>query len=242
MKRSNYLAISKITASFLAKETLMASNFQDDARENDMIKLFDLHKNEEEGRSGIDAFLDFKDQLIPFELKTTSQGSVTTVRDFGEDHIKKWENKHWLIGFFIQGREYYKYGSPLMMADWIQEKAQYIAPDLKLAALVPSRINLEDLHKILGEKKIYTYKDAKSLQKNQYSKKEYLELQDLSSGYSPNRMLELLKARAQYLVKRGSTLNNPHIPFGYFKSWPEITENHAQALRLMVEESLKLNG
>jgi penicillin-binding protein-related factor A (putative recombinase) len=75
----------------------MVSNFQDDDRENSMISLFNLYKDESEGRSGVDAFLDFNGKAIPFELKTTSQGSVTTVRDFGPDHIEKWKNKHWLI-------------------------------------------------------------------------------------------------------------------------------------------------
>ena len=81
----------------------MAKNFQDDDREEAMIALFDLYKDESEGRSGIDAFLKLDGKSIPFELKTTSQGSVTTVRDFGSEHIRKWKNKHWLIGFFIKG-------------------------------------------------------------------------------------------------------------------------------------------
>ncbi len=41
----------------------MASNFQDDDRENVMIDLFNLFKNEDEGRSGIDAFLDLNDSM-----------------------------------------------------------------------------------------------------------------------------------------------------------------------------------
>ncbi|NET58418.1 MAG: hypothetical protein F6K47_20365, partial [Symploca sp. SIO2E6] len=96
----------------------MAKNFQDDDREKAMISLFELYKDETEGRSGIDAFLKLDGKTIPFELKTTSKGSVTTVRDFGREHIQKWKNKHWLIGFFIKGSEYYKYGSPSMMAKW----------------------------------------------------------------------------------------------------------------------------
>lgn len=212
----------------------MASNFQDDDRESAMRVLFNLYKNEDEGRSGIDAFLDFEGKIIPFELKTTSQGSVTTVRDFGHDHIEKWKDKHWLIGFFMNGREYYKYGSPLMMAKWIKDKEQYIAPDFKLAILVPSKLHLDDLYDILEKKGFYTYEDAKAIQKQQYSKQKYLELQDLKSGYSPERMLEILKDRAQYLIERGSTLNNPHIPFSYFNGWVEITQNHAEQLRDMV--------
>ncbi|MCK5707543.1 MAG: hypothetical protein KAI43_07795 [Candidatus Aureabacteria bacterium] len=217
----------------------MANNFQDDDREDAMIALFDLYKDKTEGRSGIDAFLKIDGKTIPFELKTTSQGSVTTVRDFGLDHIRKWENKHWLIGFFIEGREYYKYGSPSMMAEWIKNKEKYISPDFKLAKLVPAKINLEDMHSIIGKKDVYTYSDAKAIQKMQYKKEQYLQLQDLGQCYSPKRMLEIVKDRAQYLIERGSTLNNPHIPFTYFDGWTEITENHAEQLRIMVHEYFK---
>lgn len=178
-------------------------------------------------------------KTIPFELKTTSSGSVTTVRDFGPDHIQKWENKHWLIGFFIRGREYYKYGSPSMMADWIQGKEKYIAPDFKLAKLVPAKITLNDMYRIIGKKDLYTSDDAKAIQKRQYSREEYLRLQDLEQGYSPQRMLEIVKDRAKYLIERGSTLNNPHIPFSYFEGWEEITCNHAVQLRVMVREFFK---
>ena len=212
----------------------MASNFQDDDRENAKIDLFNLFKNEDEGRSGIDAFLDLNGQHVPFELKTTSQGSVTTVRDFEQDHIVKWKDKHWLIGFFLKGEEYYKYGSPSMMAGWIKSKEEYITPDFKLATLVPAKINLEDMYNIIGEKEIYTYDDAKSIQKMQYKKEKYLKLQDVKEGYSAQRMLEIIKDRAEYLINRGSTLNNPHIPFSYFDGWVKITENHAELLRTMV--------
>jgi len=60
----------------------MANNFQDDDREDAMITLFDLYKDKTEGRSGVDAFLKIDGMTIPFELKTTSQGSVTTVRSY----------------------------------------------------------------------------------------------------------------------------------------------------------------
>jgi len=214
----------------------MANNFQDDDREEAMRKLFGLYKVESEGRSGIDAYLDFDGEAVPFELKTTSQGSVTTVRDFGSDHIEKWKNKHWLIGFFIKGREYYVYGSPSMMAAWIESKELYIRPDFMLAELISKKLDLDDMCQVLEEKGKYTYEDAKRLQKMQYKKKKYLALQDLDKGYSPERMLEILKDRAKYLVERGSTLNNPHIPFSYFKGWTEITENHSEQLREMVKK------
>lgn len=217
----------------------MASNFQDDDREDAMRSLFNLHKDENEGRSGVDAFLDVNDQRIHFELKTTSNGSVTTVRDFGPDHIKKWKNKHWLIGFFINDREYYKYGSPAMMEEWIKGKEKYISPDFKLSSLVYEKLDIDDVHQILEPKGKYSLQDAKSIHKKQYKKEEYLALQDVQSGYSPERMLEIVKDRAKYLMERGSTLNNPHIPPSYFKGWEEIESNHADRLLCMVKKSLE---
>ena len=214
----------------------MAGNFQDDTREENMRNLFDLYKDEGEGRDGIDAHLNIDDKVIPFELKTTSKGSVTTVRDFGPDHVAKWRDKHWLIGFFVGGDEYYLYATPDMMAKWIAEKNEYIRPDFEISGLASSRLTLEDMFSLLGEKTIYTYNDAKLLHKLQYSKQQYLALQDVDGGYSPQRMLDIFRDRCAYLVKRGSTLNNPHIPATYFKDWKRITDNHAEVLRDMVRE------
>ena len=216
----------------------MAGNFQDDSREQEMIELFDLIKDENEGRSGIDAFLELDGINIPFELKTTSSksGSVTTVRDFGYDHIQKWQDKHWLFGFYQQGKAFYKYGSPALMQSWIKQKEEYIKPDFQLAKIAAKNLTLSDLYLVLGEKKIYSLEDAKSIQKRQYSRIKYLGLQDVPNGYSQDRMLSILKDRATYLMKRGGTLNNPHIPGSYFKQWSEITENHAVRLRQMVRD------
>ena len=216
----------------------MASNFQDDSREQEMIELFDLIKDENEGRSGIDAFLELDGINIPFELKTTSSksGSVTTVRDFSYEHIQKWQNKHWLFGFYKEGQASYKYGSPALMQSWIREKEEYIKPDFQLAKIASKNLTLEDLYIVLGEKENYSVKDAKSIQKRQYSASKYLELQDIANGYSKDRMLSILKDRATYLMERGATLNNPHISGSYFHEWEEITENHAARLRKMVRD------
>jgi hypothetical protein len=215
----------------------MAGNFQDDDREEAMRSLFGLYKDENEGRDGVDAHLDIDGVSVPFELKTTSNGSVTTVRDFGPDHIRKWQNKHWLIGFFKDGRQYYHYGSPAMMAAWINGKADYISPDFMLADLASQNLTLSNMYQVMDEKAVYTYEDAKGLQKKQYLKEKYIALQDVDGGYSPERMLEIFKDRNKYLIERGSTLNNPHIPFSYFRGWVEITDNHPEVLRQMVRAS-----
>ena len=215
-------------------------NFQDDGREEQMRILFGMRKDENEGRSGIDAYLDIDGVAIPFELKTTStkNGSVTTVRDFGPDHIKKWQGKHWLFGFHLNGEVFYKYGNPSMMQPWIQEMSQYIAPDFKLAEISYQNLSLEDLHKVLPKKDIYSLEDAQSIQKRQYLAKKYLELQDKKNGYSPERMLQILRERLKYLIERGSTLNNPHISGSYFESWEKITSDHANQLKLAVKKFL----
>ena len=95
------------------------------------------------------------------------------------------------------------------------------------------------MYHLIGKKGVYTYDDAKAIQKRQYKKERYLQLQDLRKGYSPGRMLEIVKNRAKYLIERGSTLNNLHIPFTYFDGWAEITKNHAEQLRVMVREYFK---
>ena len=218
---------------------------QDDRRENELITLFQLQKPPNATRSGTDAILDLNGLLIPFELKSTTSSSVTTVRDFGLDHIKKWQGKHWLFGFYNKnGTElkYCLYASPQAMGKWISEKEAYIMSDYKLAELVPDRLTIEDLYEIIGQKDVYTLADARSLLKSQKQYKtaqNYREKMDLPEGYSPEKMLSLLKDRCRYLLERGSTLNNPHILASYFQGWAQITENHAQCLRNLVIEALQ---
>ncbi|CCQ66094.1 hypothetical protein [Crocosphaera watsonii] len=136
---------------------------QDDARENQLIKLFQLEQPPNRRRNDTDALLNYKGKTFYFELKSTTKNSVTTVRDFGIEHIKKWQNKHWIIGFYDQetNLKYCHYASPKEMSKWIKEKEQYIAGDFKLAQLVPNLINLQVMYNIVGEKQYYTIQDAK---------------------------------------------------------------------------------
>ena len=222
---------------------------QDDGREIELRELFELKKEEVEGRGGNDAILEMNGTPFHFELKSTSASdrSVTTVRDFGLDHVAKWQGKHWLIGFYDKAGntlEYTLYGSPAMMNAWIQDKASYIGPDLLLAGIAPERLTMEDMHRICGDKPIYSLADAQGIHKKQYSVAEYRAKMDANldddraEGYSPSRMLEILRERARYLILRGSTLNNPHIPGSYFKGWTRITKEHAETLRRMVLEAM----
>jgi hypothetical protein len=215
---------------------------QDDARENQLIQLFQLEKDPEEGRGGTDAALKLEKIEIPFELKSSTRDSVTTVRDFGPDHVEKWKDKHWLFGFYERDGvtlKYCLYASPQMMAPWIQEKEVYIKTDFELAAVLPQLITLDTLYGLLGQKEVYTIEDARTLHKRQYTALQYRNMMDVEDGYSPGRMLEILKDRARYIIERGATLNDPHIPGSYFARWERITERHAERLRELVAEALK---
>jgi hypothetical protein len=206
---------------------------QDDSREIQLIELCGLVRPENHSRGGVDALLPLGGAQLKFEIKSTTRGSVTTVRDFGPDHVEKWVGKHWLIGVYNRRQElgYVLYGTPEKMAPWIESKHKYILPDFELAALAPENIGLDILFAIVGQKDCYSVEDAFKIQKKQYTKKQYREMKDLNNGYSPARMLQILRDRCEYLIKRGSTLNNPHIPSSYFKGWLQITANHAAELR-----------
>lgn len=226
---------------------------QDDKREKELIQLFQLEKPANASRSGTDAILDINGQKIPFELKSTTKTSVTTVRDFGPVHIEKWRIKHWLFGFYNNTGttlKYCLYGSPQLMAPWIQEKEEYVRLDFRLAQIVPQLVTMNVLHQLLGSKDRYSLEDVKFLMKKQYSITEYRDRMDILEvinnknepiAYSPEKMLEFLKDRCEYLLNRGSTLNNPHIPASYFHGWEPITTNHAQHLRALVTQTLQEN-
>jgi len=218
---------------------------QDDARETELIELFKLRPGGE-GRSGVDAYLDHDSKALPFELKSSTDGSVTTVRDFGMEHVQKWKDKHWLIGIYDKPGvelEYTLYGSPEMMADWIEEKAQYIAPDLAIAD-ISSHVDLSAVVAItFGEKDSYSMDEARSLYKKQFKVSEYESFADLPEyRFSASRMNELAQRRLSYLIARGSTLNNPHIPKSYFSGWYKIVDNHEETLRHLVDEAAQNQG
>jgi hypothetical protein len=218
----------------VGEQTVAAGIAQDDARENRLIDLFNLHQAPDRVRHGVDATLKMNGVEYEFELKsvTTATGGVSTVRDLGPSHIAKWRDKHWIMAFFQGGKLLYcRYGSPDAMRPWITEKWNYIKADFQVAKHVPANIDLDTMYEILGKKAIYTKADARKLHKNQMSAAQYTEAQDLDEGYSPDRMLKIFKDRARYVIERGSTLNNPHIPAKFLAAWPEISSNHAAELR-----------
>lgn len=213
---------------------------QDDVRENELIALFGLNRPEKASRSGTDAELCIDGRVISFEIKsTTDKGeSVTTVRDFGPDHIRKWKGKHWVIGIYsaadVPVLSYCRYGSPADMKPWIDDRESYVSLDFMLADEIPGLLDEPLARKILGDKEIFLVEDAMRIQKNQLKKAEYHRRKDLENGFSFARMVEFLKERVDYLIKRGATLNNPHIPGKIVKIFQKIDTDHAAQLQRFV--------
>ena len=212
-----------------------------------MREIVGLRAGEE--RSGVDAYLDFtaggRRYSAPIELKSTTVGSVSTARDVGFDHIARWRSRVWLFGFYERDGptlENLLTLGPLDMEPWISRIERYIAPDFMIGERAATKLGMDDLHVICGEKSAYTLADAKSLYKRQWAEDRYASEMDLSDGYSPPKMLAILRLRAQYLSDRGSTLNNPHIPKRFLSAFADraisVTVG-SERLRRRVREAIR---
>ena len=221
---------------------------QDDQREREMCQLLGLREGK--GRSEVDAFFDFdvlgKAYSAPIELKSTTNDSVSTARDVGPSHIKKWRSRIWVFGFYdSSGTNLQKILTlgPTEMEEWIGKIESYIAPDFAIGERIAQKLSLEDLHIICGEKPRYSLQDAIALHKRQWSKDKYLSEMDAEDGYTPKKMLEILRLRAVYLNQRGSTLNNPHIPASFFAQFGaetiDITTTSANEVLTLTQNRIR---
>lgn len=208
-----------------------------------MVALFNLYVPEDRRRDDIDAYLELEEYQdpIPFELKSTTSDSVSTVRDFGPEHIAKWVDLHWLFAFYESNGttlRYCYYASPADMAGWIDEKEQYVRPDYVLAKRAPEGITDADLTEVVGPASDFAIADAKRIMKKQWKAQDYREGADLpDQRYSRAAMLDLLRQRCNYVIRRGATLNNPHIPESYLTEQAKlepIIKNHAARVRELV--------
>lgn len=209
-----------------------------------MVDKFNLVVPEDRGRADVDALLELEelDEPLSFELKSTTTKSVSTVRDFGSEHIAKWRDLHWLFAFYDKDGSrllHCRYASPADMAPWIAEKEKYVLPDLVLAQRAPQLVTDDVLVQVLGDRESYGIAEAKSIMKNQWSSAQYRQNADLPDhGYSRDRMVKLLQERCGYVIRRGATLNNPHIPRAYLERLPLVERDHAATLRRLVRAYL----
>lgn len=215
---------------------------QDDSREQELCNLFNLVWDPDHSRGGEDAWFEttVKGQKVrvAVEVKSTTNDTISTARDVGMDHIRKWREKIWVVGYYAV-----KGGKPRLvstlcltpdeMEPWIAQLEAYIKPDFEIGQRVSRKLSMDDLHAICGDKPLYSLDDAQRLYKKQWTAAEYDHAMDLAGGYSPVRMLSILQQRAEYLMSRGATLNNPHIPKSFLKRFDDqlITKEHAARIR-----------
>lgn len=197
---------------------------QDDERERELVRMFNLEWNPAHQRAGVDALLevvvDGRTCRFEVEVKSSTGTTVSTARDVGMDHIQKWRRKLFVIGFYSKEArrpelQHCLCLTPLDMEPWIAAIEAKILIDFKLALLASHRLELSDLFDVCGEQPNYSLKDAKKLHKQQWTSDEYAAAQDIEVGgqrkISQTKMLEILRLRSKYIAERGATLNNPHI-------------------------------
>ncbi len=197
---------------------------QDDERERELVRMFNLEWDPAHQRAGVDATLDLDvdGRRIRFEVevKSTTGGTVSTARDVGMEHIEKWRRKLFVVGFYSREARRPELQralclTPLDMEPWIASIETKIAIDFKIAGLASRRLTLIDLFDVSGNKPSYTLDDAKRLHKQQWTADQYAQALDADHRgqrrISPQKMLDILRLRSKYIAERGATLNNPHI-------------------------------
>lgn len=165
------------------------------------------------------------------------------------------------------------YASPRLLAGWLDQQEAYVGIDWDLVGRVPALIDLEAMRLIVGRKSRYALADVQKLLKSQKLEQGedvigelrvllrergiaaprrmtadiYRALMDQPGGYSAERMLTLVRERCRYLLDRGSTRNNPHIPLKDLRAALPPTHivsanrriNFSEWLRQLVAQELK---
>lgn len=231
---------------------------QDDERERELVRMFNLDWDPAHQRGGVDATLDIdvdgRSCRFKVEVKSSTGETVSTARDVGMDHIQKWRRKLFVIGFYSRDArrpelQHCLCLTPLDMEPWIAVIEQKILIDFKLALLASRRLELSDLFEICGERATYSLNDAKRLHKQQWTRDQYLQGQDAvvdgQRGFSQSKMLEILRLRSKYIAERGATLNNPHITRAHltqFLGGNRVVKgpNWAAGVRLIASEFVRI--
>ena len=197
---------------------------QDDERERELVRMFNLDWDPAHQRAGVDAVLDVdvdgRPYRIEVEVKSSTGSTVSTARDVGMEHIQKWRRKLFVIGFYSKEArrpelQHCLCLTPIDMEPWIASIEAKILIDFKLALRASRRLVLADLFEVCGEQETYSLADAKRLHKQQWTADEYAAALDVNLGaerrISQAKMLQILQLRSKYIAERGATLNNPHV-------------------------------
>jgi hypothetical protein len=198
---------------------------QDDERERELVRMFNLEWDPAHQRAGVDALLVIEVEGLSYrfevEVKSSTGATVSTARDVGMEHIQKWRRKFFVIGFYSKEARRPELQrclclTPVDMEPWIASIEAKVLIDFKLSRLASRRLVLDDLFEVCGEQTTYSVEDAKRLHKQQWTADQYSDAQDTTVGgerrISRAKMLEILQLRSKYISERGATLNNPHVP------------------------------
>lgn len=232
---------------------------QDDERERELVRVFNLDWDSAHQRGGADALLDVridgKTYQFEVEVKSTTGTTVSTARDVGMDHIQKWRKMIFVIGYYTKEARRPELKSclcltPVDMEPWIASIEQKISTDFKIADKASHRLTMLDLFDVCGEKKSYSIEDAKKLHKMQWSNDEYeAALDTVENGrqrISQAKMLDILQLRAKYIAERGATLNNPHITKTHLDTFigsnrVVLSSSWAKSIRTIAKDFVRLH-
>jgi hypothetical protein len=230
---------------------------QDDERERELVRIFNLNWDPAHERSGVDAILDIEVDgrhcRFEVEVKSATGSTVSTARDVGMEHIQRWRRMFFVIGFYSKEArrpelQHCLCLSPVDMEPWIASIEAKILIDFKLARLASRRLVLDDLFEVCGEYESYSVVNAKTLHKQQWTSDEYAAALDMEVDGVPRisqaNMLEILQLRSEYIAARGATLNNPHVTKTHLDSFTGTNRvvtgpNFAARVREIVTEFVR---
>ena len=232
---------------------------QDDERERELVRMFNLDWDPAHQRAGVDAVLDVDVDGRPYrfevEVKSSTGTTVSTARDVGMEHIQKWRRKLFVIGFYSKEArrpelQHCLCLTPVDMEPWIASIEAKILIDFKLALRASRRLLLEDLFEVCGQQETYSVEDAKRLHKQQWTAEEYAAAQDTVVGLerriSQAKKMEILQLRSKYIAERGATLNNPHVTKAHLDTFAGTNRvvsgpNWAAGVRQIATEFVRAN-
>jgi hypothetical protein len=230
---------------------------QDDERERELVRLFNLNWDPSHQRAGVDATLDValdgRTLRFEVEVKSTTGQTVSTARDVGMEHIRRWRRMLFVIGFYEREARRPELLRalclpPIEMEPWIASVESKIMIDFKIAERASRKLELEDLFEVCGRRNLYSIEDAKRIHKQQWTAAQYAQaLESVDGdkpGISPHKMLEILQLRSKYIAERGATLNNPHISKAHLDLFRErgvAASDAASAIRRIAVEFARAN-
>ena len=232
---------------------------QDDERERELVRMFNLDWDPAHQRAGVDALLDIdvdgRPCRLEVEVKSSTGTTVSTARDVGMEHIQKWRRKLFVIGFYSKEARRPELQrclclTPIDMEPWIASIEAKILIDFKLARHASERLVLADLFDVCGKKETYSLDDARRLHKQQWPVAEYEAALDVDlegkRRISQAKMLEILQLRSKYIAERGATLNNPHVTKAHLDTFAGSNRvvsgpNWASGIRQIAIEFVRAN-